>query len=70
MQRLQRRGAGPDLVGERREAEVDALAGIALALPVQRLMLTELLKQDHCQEVRPGEAPRRHMEGYRRLPAR
>lgn len=45
MQRLQRRGAGPDLVGERREAKVDALAGIALALPVQRLMLTELLKQ-------------------------
>lgn len=34
MHRLQRRGAGSNLVGERRQAEVDALAGIALALPV------------------------------------
>lgn len=67
MQRLQRRGTSPDLVGQCRQAEVDALAGIALALPVQRLMLAELLEQDHCQEVWSGKAARRHMEGCRRL---
>ena len=30
-------------------------------------MLTELLEQDHRQEIRPDEAARRHMEGRRRL---
>ena len=44
MQRTQRRGASAHLVGERRQAQLDALAGVALALPVQRLMLAELLK--------------------------
>jgi len=42
-QRMQRRqgcGAGADLVGQRREAEIDALASIALGLAVQRLVLT------------------------------
>ena len=47
--------------------EIDAFAGIALALPVQRLMLAELLEQDHRQQVRAGKAARRHMEGRRRL---
>ena len=52
VQRTQRRGAGADLVGERRQAQVDPFAGIALALPVQRLMLAELLEQDHRQKAR------------------
>src|SRR5205085_10936355 len=47
MQRPQRRGAGAHLVGER-----DPFAGIALALPVQRLMLAELLEQDHREQAR------------------
>ena len=67
MQRLQHRRAGADLVGQRRHAQIDALAGVALALPVQRLMLAELLEQDHGQQVRAGEAARRHMERRRRL---
>lgn len=50
--RLQRHRAGSDLVGERRQAEVDAFAGIALGLPVQRLMLPELLEEDDGQKVR------------------
>jgi ectoine hydroxylase-related dioxygenase (phytanoyl-CoA dioxygenase family) len=33
----------PDLVGQRREAEIDAFLCIALCLSVERLMLTELL---------------------------
>jgi hypothetical protein len=67
VERLQDRGAGADLVGQRRHAQIDPLAGIALALPVQRLVLPELLEQDHGQKVRPGKAARRHMEGRRRL---
>ena len=67
MDRLQRHRAGADLVGQRREAEVDAFAGIALGLPVQRLMLPELLEEDRRQQVRSGPAPRRGMEGRRRL---
>ena len=67
VQRAQRRGAGAHLVGQRRQAQLDALAGIALALPVQRLMLAELLEQDHRQKPRSGEAARRDMERRRRL---
>jgi hypothetical protein len=67
MDRLQGRGTSADLVGQRRQAEVDALAGIALALAVERLVLGELLKQDHRQQVRSGKAAGRHMERCRRL---
>ena len=59
MQRLQGRRAGADLVGQRRHAQIDALPGVALALPVQRLMLAELLEQDRGQQVRSGKAARR-----------
>ena len=57
-QRLQHRRAGADLVGQRRHAQIDALAAIALALPVQRLMLAEFVEQDHRQQIRPGTAAR------------
>ena len=67
MQRRQRRGGGADLVGERREAELDALAGVALGLAVQRLVLAELLEQDHRQQARAGPAARRRVERRRRL---
>lgn len=50
-ERLQHRAAGADLVGQRRQAQLDPLAGIALGLPVQRLVLTELFEQDHCQQA-------------------
>jgi hypothetical protein len=36
-------------------------------LAVERLMLPELLEQDHRQQAGPGPAPRQHMEGCRRL---
>ena len=35
MQRLKGQGAGADLVSQRRYAEIDALPGVALTLPVQ-----------------------------------
>ncbi len=67
MQRRQRGGAGADLVGERRQAEIDALAGIAFGLPVQRLVLAELLEQDHGEQARAGPAARRRVERCRCL---
>ena len=67
LQRTQRRGASAHLVGERRQAQLDALAGVALALPVQRLMLAELLEQDHRLKARASEAARRDMERRGRL---
>jgi len=47
MERLQDRCAGADLVGQRRHAQIDAFAPVSFALAVQRLMLAELLEQDH-----------------------
>ena len=67
MKRLQGRRAGADLVGQRRHAQIDAFAPVAFALAVQRLMLAELLKQDHGQQVWSGEAARRDMERRWRL---
>jgi hypothetical protein len=64
---LQRRRTGADLVGQCRQAQIDTLPPVAFALTVQRLMLAELLKQDHRQQVGPGEAAWRDMERCRRL---
>jgi hypothetical protein len=60
----------PDQLDQRRSVAVQAptqsarvevsrsmpFAGIALALPVQRLVLAELGVQDHRQQARPGPA--------------
>ena len=67
MERGKRGRAGADLVRQCRDAEADPLAGEAVALPVQRLMLAKFVEQDHRQKVRPGKAARRHMERRRRL---
>jgi len=66
-ERPQKDGAAADLVGERRHAEIDALARIALGLPIERLVLPILLEQDHGEQARPGEAARQHRERRRRL---
>ena len=55
------------MIGQRRQRQIDALAGVALALPVQRLVLAELLEQHHGQQVRPGMAARDDVERRRRL---
>ena len=67
VERPQQDGAAADLVGQRRHAEIDALARIALGLPVERLMLPVLLEQDHGEQARSGEAARQHVERRRRL---
>jgi hypothetical protein len=66
MQRRKRRCAGANLIRQRGHAQIDAFASIAFALPVKRLMLAELLEQEHCQEVRAGKAARSDVEWRRR----
>jgi len=48
-QRRQVRRACADPVCQGRHVEFDTLAGIAFALPVERLVLTELGVKDHRQ---------------------
>src|SRR5215831_10288929 len=67
VERPQQDGAAAHLVGERRHAEIDALARVALGLPIERLMLAILLEQDHGEQARPGKAARQHRERRRRL---
>src|ERR1700756_4331899 len=67
VKRAQESSAGPDLVGQRRHAQLDALARVALGLPVERLVLPVLLKQDHGEQAGAGKAARQHVERRRRL---
>ncbi|WP_245469973.1 hypothetical protein [Mesorhizobium sp. M2C.T.Ca.TU.002.02.1.1] len=57
----------PTLVGECRQAERHAFGGIALSLAVERLMLSELLEQDHRQQAGTGPAPWGGVERRRSL---
>ena len=66
-ERLQHRAAGPDLIGQGRQAERHAFPGVAFGLAVERLMLPELLEQDHRQQAGTGPAAGDHMERRRRL---
>lgn len=42
MDRCRRRSAGTELIGQRREVDVDTFLGIALGLTVERLVLPHL----------------------------
>lgn len=55
--------AGANLIGKSGRAEIDTFAGMAFSLPVQWLVLPELLEQDHGQQVRPGPSARAGVEG-------
>jgi hypothetical protein len=55
------------MIGQGRDVEVDAFAGIAFALPVQRLMLAILAVKDHRQQARPDMAAWNRVERRRRL---
>ena len=54
-------------LAQRRQAEIDPLAGVAVALPVQRLVLAVLLEHDRRQQVGARPAPGCRMERRRRL---
>ena len=66
-ERAQHGRAGADMIGQSRDVEVDAFAGVGFALPVQRLMLAELGIEDRRQQARPDMAARDDMERCRRL---
>ncbi len=66
-QRSQRSTARSHGIGHGREADRHTLQSIALSLPVQRLMLAELLEQYHRQQAGPRPSPREHMERRWRL---
>jgi hypothetical protein len=66
-QRLERRRAGADMIGHGRYRELDPLARILLALPVERLVIGILRNQHHRQQARAGKAPRDRVEGCGRL---
>ena len=59
--------AGANLVGQPGKAERHTLARIAFGLAVQRLMLPELLEQDHRQQTGAGPAAGGDVERRRRL---
>ena len=65
--RHQRGGAGAHLIGKGRQAQRHAFSPVALGLAVQRLMLTELLEQQHGHKVGTDPAARRDVEWRRRL---
>ena len=67
VERLQDSSAGADLIGERRQADLDTFMGVAVTLAVERLMLAELLEQDHCQQAGAEQPARRDVEWRRRL---
>jgi len=67
VERTQKHGAAADLISQRRDAEINALARVALGLPIERLVLPVLLEQDHGEQTRPGKAARQHGERCRRL---
>src|SRR3546814_11326465 len=67
VERPQGGGTRADLVGERGQAELDAFVRIAIALTVQRLVLAELLEQDHRKQARAEHAARGRVERRGRL---
>ena len=46
-----------------REAKIHAFSGVALALAIERLMLTKLLEQDHRQQIGASVRPRGVADG-------
>src|SRR3546814_14694420 len=67
VERPQGGGTRADLVGERGQAELDAFVRIAIALTVQRLVLAELLEQDHRKQARAEHAARGRVDRRGRL---
>ena len=67
VQRHQRGGTGADVIRHGRDRELDPLAGILLALSVERLMVGVLLDQHHRQQAWPGKPTGDRVERRGRL---
>ncbi len=67
--RLRRRNLLGQLrpVRHRRDIDLDPLAGLGVALPIERQVLPELRLQDHGQQLRPGPPAGNRVERRRRL---
>ena len=66
-ERSQRRRAGADPIGHRRDVELYALAGKAFALAIERLMMAVFGIEDHRQQAGAGTPARDGVKGCRRL---
>ena len=66
VERPQRRRTGADMIGQCRHRQLDPLARILLALPVERLMVGVFLAA-HRQQAGSREAARDRVERRRRL---
>ena len=64
---LQRDSGMPDQVSQGRQAQLDAFTCEAFGLPVQRLVLTMFLEDEHGDQAGPGPSTRDRMERRRRL---
>ena len=65
--RFQSDASGPDQISQGRDAERHTLAGKALGLAVERLVLAEFLIGDHRQQAGAGEGARNDVERRRSL---
>jgi hypothetical protein len=65
IERHDRESRRADLIGQRRDREIDAHAFGPLALSVHRNVLPKLIEQNRRQELRPDEAAGRRMERAR-----
>ena len=61
-QRPQHHRARADQVGHRRQAEIDTLLGVALALEIEWLVHAIFFEQDHGEQARPGKTAQDDME--------
>jgi hypothetical protein len=61
------KGSVTNLIGQRRQRQIDPLALQARTLAVERYVHAELVEQDRRQQLRADEAARRGMERRRRL---
>src|SRR5262245_18878017 len=59
--------SGTDVIGHGGEVKIDAFAGIALALAVERLVGAVLLEQDHRQQAGPDPPAGDDVKGCWRL---
>jgi len=62
MDRLQSDPGMPDQICQGRQAQFYTFTGKALCLPVQRLMLAILLKDEHGDQAGPGPSARDRVE--------
>ena len=67
IKRQQNRRAGPHMIRQGRDRQLDALTRVVLALSIERLMIGVFVHQHHRQQARPRKTARNRMKRRRRL---